>query len=361
MALQCNEADAYLIMDDNNPAPRLLSRPGEGIYNDAAGAVEGNSPFQVCWLPDHERDGWLDKVRAEAERHPLLDAAPIVFEGNAPAAIGENPLLAHVLKTRATKPPVTARAWLGAPNSIKGPTEIAFRRQSGNNLLIVGQRDEAALAMLGNSLLALAAQYPAGAARFVFLHANAPESADLEFLEHVVETVGHRVTVAIGTHVPEVMNELAGELKRRADGEPAAEEIFLFVHGLQRFKKLRHEDDFDFSSDADAAPKPGVQFAELIAEGAANGIHLLVSVDTFSSVNRFLPRKALAEFEMRVVFQMSANDSASLIDSPKAGNLGLHRAILHNEHEGTLETFRPYATPEAAWLEQARPPSPSAV
>ncbi len=37
IALQCNEADAYLIMDQDNPAPRLLSRPGEGIYNDAAG------------------------------------------------------------------------------------------------------------------------------------------------------------------------------------------------------------------------------------------------------------------------------------------------------------------------------------
>src|SRR5205814_2134604 len=27
IALQCNEADAYLIMDQDNPAPRLLSRP----------------------------------------------------------------------------------------------------------------------------------------------------------------------------------------------------------------------------------------------------------------------------------------------------------------------------------------------
>ena len=30
IALQCNEADAYLIMDQDNPAPRLLSRPGKG-------------------------------------------------------------------------------------------------------------------------------------------------------------------------------------------------------------------------------------------------------------------------------------------------------------------------------------------
>ena len=28
VALQCNEADAYLIMDESNPAPRLLTRPG---------------------------------------------------------------------------------------------------------------------------------------------------------------------------------------------------------------------------------------------------------------------------------------------------------------------------------------------
>jgi hypothetical protein len=146
------------------------------------------------------------------------------------------------------------------------------------------------------------------------------------------------------------MGELAGELKRRADGEPGAEEIFLFVHGLQRFKKLRHEDDFGFSASEDATPKTGAQFAGLIAEGSSNGIHILASIDTYSSVNRFLSRKALGEFDMRVVFQMSANDSASLIDSPKAGNLGLHRALYYNEHEGTLETFRPYAMPENGWL-----------
>ena len=50
---------------------------------------------------------------------------------------------------------------------------------------------------------------------------------------------------------------------------------------------------------------------------------------------------------------MSANDSASLIDSPKASDLGLHRALFYNEHEGTLEIFRPYATPDAEWFRHA--------
>ena len=65
-------------MDDNNSAPRLLSRPGEGIYNDAAGAVEGNSPFQVVWLPDEERDAVARRKSAHwpsqrHEHHPEPD------------------------------------------------------------------------------------------------------------------------------------------------------------------------------------------------------------------------------------------------------------------------------------------------
>ena len=73
------------------------------------------------------------------------------------------------------------------------------------------------------------------------------------------------------------------------------------------------------------------------------GIHLLVTVDTWNNVGRWIPRKAMADFQMRVLFQMSANDSSALIDSPLAGGLGLHRALLYDDAMGSLETFRPYS------------------
>ena len=352
VALQCNEADAYLIMDDSNSAPRLLTRPGEGIYNDSAGAVAGNSPFQVVWLPDDERDRWLDKVTALAGQRHQHFPSPIVFEGNAPADIRENDALRTVRATAATAPAVSPRAWLGAPNSIKGPTEVVFHRQSGNHLLIVGQREEAALTLLGVSLLALAAQYPRGTARFVVFNSTNPGTPDAEFLDRVIAACPQDLTVAHINDVAGAMNDLTTELKARLAGERPADAppVFVFIHGLHKFKKLRHEDDFSFSS-SDAPPSPGAQLGEIITEGSSHGMHLLVSVDTFNNVGRGMSRKALTEFEMRVVFQMSANDSASLIDSPKASNLGLHRALFYNEHEGTLETFRPYAMPDGAWLE----------
>src|SRR5262249_53155986 len=123
--------------------------------------------------------------------------------------------------------------------------------------------------------------------------------------------------------------------------------------GLQRFTKLRYEEDFSFStSDTESAANPATTLNNIIAEGARLGFHIIASVDTFNSVNRFLSRKAVSEFEMRVLFQMSATDSASLIESPKASMLGLHRALYYNQQEGYLETFRPYALPASEWIEQ---------
>ncbi len=153
----------------------------------------------------------------------------------------------------------------------------------------------------------------------------------------------------------EVMTALAAEQQRRAD-EPGASvpETFLLVHRLQQLKKLRFDEEMSFSLDESAAGNPGLRFNKLITEGASLGLHVIATCDTYNNVMRMLSRKAVSEFEMRVVFQMSANDSASLIESPAANNLGLHRAILYNGQEGWTETFRPYALPDEAWLADAR-------
>jgi hypothetical protein len=356
IALQCNEADAYLIMDDSNPAPRLLSRPGEGIYNDMAGALEGNSPFQVVWLPEEVRDAYLDRARERADRSGTSYPGPLVFEGNAPADVQENSLLNQLLEVPTAQPTSAARIWLGAPNSIKGPTEVAFRRQTGNNLLIVGQREEATLAMFCAGLVALAAQYPLGGAQFIVCDATPPATPHREYLERLVKLIPHQVTLAKPGDLPDIMKGLASEAARRAElADPdAAPPVFLLIHGLQRFTRLRYEEDFSFSSGgAETERNPGAVLNDLVCERTRLGFHVLASCDSYNNVNRYLSRKAVSEFEMKVLFQMSVNDSASLIDSPKAGTLGLHRAILFNAQEGYLEIFRPYALPSSEWLEHA--------
>jgi len=150
------------------------------------------------------------------------------------------------------------------------------------------------------------------------------------------------------------MSELSEELKKRSGEEQAFEgpTIYLFIQGLENFKKLRQEEEFSFSSGSDdSGPNPAVVLQSLITEGPSHGIHIIVTCDTFNNVSRFLGRKALSEFATRVLFQMSASDSAALIDAPDAGTLGLNRALLYNDREGYMETFRPYARPGNDWLD----------
>jgi len=351
IALQCNEADAFLIMDQDNPAPRLLSRPGEGIYNDTAGAIEGNSPFQAVWLSDRTRDSFLAKVRARADQSGNQYPGPIVFEGNAPADVRENHLLREVLQKTPSLTPTQVAVWLGAPNSIKGPTEAIFRRQSGNHLLIVGQSEERTTTMLSVALVALAAQYPKDAANLYFLDSTPQGFPQRETTDRLVASLPQKTVPVSPGNLAEVMAGLGEELKQRAENELSGPEIFVLIQGLQNFKKLRQEDEFSFSSSSDG-PNPASTLMSLITEGPARGIHVIVTCDTYNNVSRFLGRKALTEFEMRVVFQMSASDSASLIDAPAASTLGLHRAVLYNDREGSLETFRPYAQPGGDWVDE---------
>ena len=58
----------------------------------------------------------------------------------------------------------------------------------------------------------------------------------------------HECKIVTVHDAPDALAELSADLKARAAGEsPNAPEIFVVIHGLPRFKKLRYEDDFSFS------------------------------------------------------------------------------------------------------------------
>ncbi|MBX9579100.1 MAG: AAA family ATPase, partial [Gemmataceae bacterium] len=153
VALQCSDADAQLILSKDNTAARLLSRPGEAIYNDQNGLVEGNDPFQVVWLSEEKREELLKGLgeRADGKYPP-----PLVFEGNRPAEVADNPRLARALEQpAAAKAPA---AWLGDPVAIKEPTAAVFRPVGAANLLLIGQNEEAARGLFAAALVGLGAQ-----------------------------------------------------------------------------------------------------------------------------------------------------------------------------------------------------------
>ena len=356
IALQCDEPDSRLILAEDNPAARLLSRPGEAIYNAANGLVEGNNLFQVAWLPDEKRSEYLKSVQAMAQDRKFVPSQPqIVFEGNALSEVQKNRLLSDLLLL--TDQPAQARnaaVWLGEPIAIKEPTSACFRRQSGSNLLIVGQNDEAAAAMVLVSLASLAAQYKPQDACFYILNFSQVDTPYAELFGKVGDSLPHSAQVVERRTLAEVIAKTASEVKERSDTESTDEKgaIFLVVFGMQRARDLRQEDDLSYGTltEEHETLSPAGQFNAILREGPDVGVFTIAWCDTYTNLMRTLDRRALREFEMRVIFQMSAEDSSNLIDSPLGNKLGPYRALYFGEEDGRLEKFCPYGLPTKEWL-----------
>jgi hypothetical protein len=362
IALQCNEADSSLILSEDNTAARLLTRPGEAIYNDANGMIEGNNNFQVVFLTDERREWFLGKLRELADRRTDIPALPrIVFDGNEAANPAGNRLLSELLDsgTVAGKPPVAPLAWLGDAIAIKDPTAAIFRRQGGANLLIVGQREDLGVSLLAMAMMSLAVghdPHPGGcvgrAARFVVLEpAIAQEKPDI-MLARLAPSLPHEVEMVNPLGVGDAVARLADEVKRRIEDQVLdGEAVFVIIRDLARFRELRrNESDFGYSMSGDAKATPAQNLVTLLKDGPPVGVHVLVWCDSLTNLQRTFERATLKEFELRVIFQMSGSDSSQLVDSPAAVKLGPQRALFVHEETGTLEKFRPYSFPADDWL-----------
>lgn len=361
VALECSEADAHLILsDERNTAARFLSRPGEAIYNAQNGLVSANEPFQVVWLPDKERAKKLDQVDEHRHRLELPRPETIVFEGNAPADPLKNTPLNELLTGEAPphKPGRPAPAWVGAAVAIKPPASVEFGRHPGANLLCVGPHEPAALGMISSALASLMAAEPE--AKAYLLDGTRPGEEAEGVWERVVRALPGEAQMIDQAGLSRAMTELTEELARResAADDPNAPQpppIYVVLHNAARFRELRkREDDFGFGVSGDEPKKPDAQFADLVKNGPALGIHVLLWCDSYNSVTRLLDRQMLREFALRIAMQMSAGDSSHLIDTPAASDLQMHRALLYNDETGQAEKFRPYGAPSDEWLERVK-------
>ncbi len=344
IALQCSEADAQLILSKENTAARLLTRPGEAIYNDANGLLEGNDPFQVVWLDESHREQIIAELRDRSPNRPT----PLVFEGSVAAEIDGNPLLRKLLSTPSDQRTAPPALWLGDSVAIKDPTAAVFRAQSGSNLLLIGQADESTLGILSAGLVSLAARLKADNGKPpVMVFDGTPEDSEYsDTLRNTCAALGMPDSFVERYTLGPAIGELADVVAKRVKGETADRSPrFLIVNGLHRFRELRKpEDDFSFGK-KEKQTSPGEHFLNILRDGPGVGVHSIVWCDSVTNLTRALDRSTLREFTMRVLFQMNPNDSSQLIDTPAASRLGRNRALFTEDGMERPEKFRPYGLP----------------
>ncbi len=368
IAMQCDPEDSECILSSGNIAARLLSRPGSAIYNPNNGAAADNSDFQVALLSGEQLNKHLEELQAFAKNKKYEPPVPQrAFQGNANADVETDEVFTGLFRQILNIPYAPTHslknvlAWIGDPIALQEhPTAISFRRQPGNNVLVVGQQDEVALGMIVIMLYCLTAQYAPGTTKFYVANYSYEDEQNSQVLPQVAQSLSqHNIKILNRRTFPETIAQIADEVEaRQAQEEIFRQPIYLFIYGLQRARDLRPDESFGYSlnlgsDDVSEQVNLPKRFATILREGPDFGVHTIAWCDTYNNLNRSIEPRVLRDFDVRIAFQMSPNDSNNLIDSASASKLGYYRALSYRDETGKLEKFRPYALPGEEWRNKA--------
>ncbi len=349
IAMQCSETDSHLVLASDNAAARMLSRPGEAIYNASTGTIEGNSLFQVALFKDEDRQKCLETISRLARERGVL-ARPIVFEGNELAKVDECAFLNGLINL--TTWPVQSTSidlLLGEAIAIRPPVTARIRRQSGRNLMIVSRDEsEGACASL-LVILSILLQHLPDRVRIIVADFSSPDSEGRDQIEAIRRSFSATFRIVnLQREVASMLSEIEQELRIRSDKPERRESIYLVLRGMHRIKSLREDGDDEDGHNAVEL------FSAILRDGPELGVHVIAWADTWANATRGIGRKRFGEFGLRTGGVMSAEDSMNVFDSPIASRLSKpHRMIFSDEDRpGQFLTFRPYAMPTVPWIEK---------
>jgi len=346
IALSMNESDSRRILSKDNDAAKYLTRAGEAIFNAKNGLVEGNVKFQVAHIDDAEVAERFRLINQQAEGKRRK---PRVFEGNRAATIRDNEKLVSAI---VDGPPLGRRyvaVYLGEPAQIsEDHTFVKMRRQSGDNLLCLGQHDDTMFSIFATAVTSWAVHQPAQSARlFIFNLANVddPLFDQFDFFHHLPQAVRvfrNRDVVATLEQLSELLNH-----RLRQGDEPGAEpkdSVLLAFYGFQRAR--------DLVRDGITAKPAWKQLSRLLHDGPENGVSTILAADTYGNIMRILEAKDLNDFGARVA--VVGSDSGKILGEHAVSfKVRENYGVLYElERPDLLMKFRAYGLEQIDWLKQ---------
>ncbi|TWT74744.1 FtsK/SpoIIIE domain-containing protein [Allorhodopirellula solitaria] len=393
IAMQCSDSDAALILSEDNTAARLLSRPGEAIYNDASGLLEGNHPFQVAWLGQADHAAMLEEIVARDDAYRESLGPPIVFEGNRPSRFS-NELTGAALAS--LSPADKVAGLLGEAVSLGPPTTLRFQADAGRSAVVVANpkmRVSILSAFIASALrrtpdLSIVVfdgsraddgQSIAGWIDASGIEAKRVRNRDSETqMIRLANLVAGRIAKESGREAdgglsgPPAQSRFTGTFSLDApagssdnpaepvdgparegsghdDGAPQdepelvednGEMILVVVDALDRLRDLRQNESLDFSLDSASKQSGSKAFQAVLRDGPTVGVFVIVTLPSAEVFTRWLPRQSQNDLELRLLGPINAADSSLLIDSPAASELSPATMILYDDADGRTTKFR---------------------
>jgi S-DNA-T family DNA segregation ATPase FtsK/SpoIIIE len=342
--LPASEVDGQKVLGDTNDAGKYLTTHGEGILNEAGGAVEANERFKGAVIDEDDRLLRLRQLRQLADERGWTQK-PLVFEGN--RAVPMENLSPSVFLSLQSGRELHIR--VGEPMTINGTAEVALRRDSGSNILVIAREGVVSSSANRESvphglLIAMLAS---------LAHTNVQvELVDFTSVDDGLEEMvapllkGDSVRLLRRRQFSEVLEKLVAEVRKRiAEDDVAATSIILALFGAHRARDLDPSGD-SLGADVDLP----MMLEEILRDGPEVGIHVWAWSDSTPGAARRFTNASLREFAWRIAGKMSPDDSQSLLSSDVAAGLRDQQIVVVNEDLGLVRRCCAYNVPSVGWL-----------
>ena len=363
IALKCPKSDAKFVLGSDNDGVDLLSadNPGQAVYNSDCGNVIANTIFRVAYIEQHDQDEYLQYISTNSQKFGYPDTR--VMLSNVEDNI-YNPFQKFARGERVAF--VENSILIGESLKLINNMRMTFKNKNSSNMLVVGNDEQkarilftfAALSMALHKLSINGNACPKTPDVYLFDYAPLEDFYEKDILIELSKMLPHYIKYIPFDEANDVMRELYEEFLQREKGQSEIIDSYMLVYGLQRARDLRSNnvyqtkntlDDFDEfggSPTQQLTAKPHEMFMNLLQRGATVGINALVWEDNFKV---FMAHYAnmLSNFDMRVAFTMSDEDSINFIEEPNGSKIGENGAVY--SYNGN-QKFRPYKRPDLDWL-----------
>lgn len=335
IVFKCSPSDIGLI--GMNTVPQL--RTGECIYNSELGVASANRKVQAFFISKKEIDELLNKVKIFSSTHDYTQKNTITFRSEE---------LPHFKMPDVTSQslPDEVNLYFGEPIAISEDDVFAsLKKQSNNNVLIIGGEPDVAQKIAINIPLSIMAAHTDKSAKLFFFNFMRPTDDLYSIPASYYNTPAFETIWANKSNeVNQALLEIKTEIDARiADENRIQSHIYLLFYAFQlaqMFKKGGRRGD-DVS-------ETGQLLTYILNKGTLMGVFTVLQVDNVANLQQ-IGDSIFANFSHRVALQMDDKDSQKIVGSEIANKLYImnrpsskFRGYYFNNTNRILAKFKPY-------------------
>lgn len=351
--LPSSTEDAMTVMDDHNPAHRLISSRGEGILNNESGREAANVHFKGAYEDATVRKNRLDAMRVKAEEEGFT-RRPRIFESGTQAHLETTDTTSF--SPGSTEDPRRQGAAVvlrpGEAFALHSDYYVELKREAGNNIIHVDRNvSEQLVGTLAALWLSARASNPFTTHEIIgFSHTPL---ALQEVIDRLIEK--DAATFHPSKKAESALASAVAEIDRRQEEQDfSSAPIILTLLGVQKARDL---DPNSFSSSMSFEDEPSTSLHELIeriaAEGPEVGVHIVATVDTAQGLEKRVSRKVQHEFSFRLIGSMSNEDIGQLTSPTVRVRPDQGQMLYYDLDTGKTKKYLPYVLNDTDWVAKA--------